>query len=56
MRWDIDFLEKFGETLNTGLSQKQLDRLLREKKIDNLEVVGGNVLDTLLDYLLANPH
>ena len=27
-----------------------------EKKIENIELVEGNVLDTLPEYLIANPH
>ena len=56
MQSDIDFLRTFEDAAGTGLSKQQLDRLLRDKKIDNFELVEGNVLDTLPDYLLGNPH
>ena len=56
MQSDIDFLKKFEEAAGTGLSKKQLDWLLREKKIDNFELVGGNIFDTLPDYLVVNPQ
>ena len=56
MQSDVDFLKRFEEAAGTGLSEHQLNWLLREKKIENFELVEGNVLDTLPEYLIANPH
>ena len=53
---DRDFVKRFSEDAGDGLAKGELAALLEAKGITNVELVAGNVLDTLPAYLEANPH
>ncbi|BBF44971.1 DTDP-6-deoxy-L-hexose 3-O-methyltransferase [Lachnospiraceae bacterium KM106-2] len=48
-KWNEDFKEEF-------VSVDEMYRALEHKKIRNVELVQGNILDTIEEYLERNPH
>ncbi|WP_422039149.1 TylF/MycF/NovP-related O-methyltransferase [Roseibium sp.] len=52
---DVEFIETYETQAGDGLSKTELDGLLQAKGFANIELVEGNVLETLPDYLKANP-
>lgn len=48
-QWNEKFSEEF-------LSQEDLYKSLNHKKINNVQLIKGNILETIDDYLLENPH
>lgn len=53
---DIDFVEGFANDGGDGLQEDELSALLERKNFTNMELVRGNVLDTLPEYLDAHPE
>ncbi len=53
---DINFVERFTDAGGDGLHEDELSALLDRKQFSNIELVRGNVLDTLPVYLEAHPE
>ena len=53
---DIHFVERFTDAGGDGLHEDELSALLDRKQFTNIELVRGNVLDTLPAYLEAHPE
>lgn len=53
---DLEFVEEFEEEAGDGLSREEIEKILEIKGFSNIELVKGNVLDTLPRYLSRYPH
>lgn len=54
---DTVFIEKWKkETNNEFLKKEDLEQSLHHKKIGNVELVEGNILETVDEYLKRRPH
>lgn len=53
---DMKFIERFAADGGDGLQKSELEALLAKKQFSNLELVQGNVLDTLPIYLEQHPE
>ncbi len=53
---DAAFIAKFENEGCNGLSLSEVQELIDFKSFENVELVAGNVFDTLPNWLSANPH
>lgn len=53
---DLSFVDSFEKAGGDGLSAEDLQALLKRKGFQNIELVKGNVFDTVPDYLNKNPE
>ena len=53
---DHKFIEKFETEAGKGLSKAEMAAILEAKRIGNVDLVEGNVFQTLPDYLARNPQ
>jgi len=53
---DLRFIEDFEAQAGDGLSKESLESILDFKRLVNYELVQGNILETLPDYLLEHDH
>lgn len=53
---DIDFVDEFNEEAGDGLSIEEVEKILEIKGFANVDLVKGNVLETLPRYLARFPH
>lgn len=53
---DLKFIDAFERMAGDGLSETEMRDLLGMRTFANVDLVGGNVFETLPTYLLANPH
>jgi len=53
---DSKFIEKFEREGGDGLAVNEIKSILNYKNFENIELVEGDVFDTLPDYLSENPH
>ena len=53
---DNEFIEKFINAGGNGISKEELEYALKEKGIFNFELVAGDILKTLPEYLEKNPE
>ncbi len=53
---DQEFVENFERTAGEGISEEELYAVLDYKKIENVELVQGNLLETLPDYCEEHPE
>lgn len=53
---DKDFIERFENAGGPGINQSELIGILENKKIENIELIGGNVFETLQLYLIKFPQ
>ncbi|WP_430512795.1 TylF/MycF/NovP-related O-methyltransferase [Pannonibacter phragmitetus] len=53
---DHKFIEKFETEAGKGLAKAELAAILEAKRIGNVDLVEGNVFQTLPDYLARHPH
>jgi len=53
---DLTFIEKFEGAGGHGLSKDEVSALLEVKGFENIELVEGNVFDTLPHYLERHPE
>lgn len=53
---DANFIQNFEKIAGKGISEKELMQALQNKKIDNVELVAGDILQTLPLYLDAKPQ
>ena len=56
MEDDLKFIEMFEGAGSYGLEKTELDEILKQKSFENIELVKGNVFDTLPEYLKENPE
>ena len=57
LQGDAQFIEEWNEeTGNSFLTKEDLEVVLSEKSITNYELVKGNILETIPQYLKSNPH
>lgn len=52
---DRAFIERFEEAGGEGISREDLAAVLTRKGFANVDLVAGNILDTLPPFLAANP-
>lgn len=52
---DKDFIQDFSANGGDGLSLDEISQILETKKFTNYELISGDVLLTLEDWLAANP-
>lgn len=53
---DARFIEKFEASGGDGIAKDELEGLLAAKGFGNIELVGGNIFDTLDPFLERSPH
>jgi hypothetical protein len=53
---DVKFIDAFEVMAGNGLQEEELKSLLALRGIENVNLVGGNVFDTLDPFLATNPH
>ena len=53
---DLDFIARFEEAGGHGLSKDEVEGVLSSKGFDNIELVKGNVFETLPAYLETHPE
>lgn len=53
---DKNFIEKFENAGGDGLSVSEVKSILAKKNFENVELVEGNVFDTIPNYLKNNPE
>lgn len=57
LQGDIQFTREWNEeTGSTFLSKEEIEEVLENKGISNYELIKGNILVTIDDYLKKNPH
>ena len=52
---DLHFIDTFQNNGGAGLEKEQVEKILFDKGFDNVELIKGNVFDTLPVFLKANP-
>lgn len=53
---DQAFVERFEGAAGEGISTDELDQVMEHKGFENYELVQGNILETVPDYLVAHPE
>ena len=53
---DAEFIESFENTGGDGLSQDEVEAILRGKEFANVDLWKGNIFDTVPSYLKQNPQ
>jgi len=53
---DKVFVKKWEKESNNGISQKELETNLYNKKFENFKLIGGNILKTIPKFLRDNTH
>ena len=53
---DLNFIESFEDAGGHGLTRNEVDQILSAKGFENIDLVAGNVFDTLPTYLSENPQ
>ncbi len=56
LKSDLDFINSFESAGNTGLSTEEINSILKEKEMSNIQLIKGNIMETLPIYLGDNPH
>lgn len=51
---DNKFIQRFEEQGGNGISKEALEDFIKHKKINNIELIKGNVFDTLDEFLEKN--
>ncbi|WP_261291736.1 TylF/MycF family methyltransferase [Paraclostridium sordellii] len=51
---DNKFIQRFEEQGGNGISKEVLEDFIKHKKINNIELIKGNVFDTLDEFLEKN--
>jgi len=52
---DLDFIEGFAARAGRALSKSQIEDVFRRKGFENIELLEGNVTDTLPHFVQKNP-
>jgi hypothetical protein len=53
---DQEFIKGFEEVGGDGISESELEEVLKYKKVENFELVKGDVCKTIPEYLLKHPE
>lgn len=53
---DSEFIKKFESAGGDGLSATEVESIINFKKFDNIELVAGDVFETLPNWLTKYPH
>lgn len=53
---DIAFVEKFEDEGGEGMSKIELEKVLMHKNIANVELIQGNILESVPDYVNNHPE
>jgi len=53
---DKEFIERFESSAGQGISKEELESIFQLKGIGNIELIEGDILTTLPDYLHAHPE
>jgi hypothetical protein len=53
---DSKFISRFESEAGDGISKNNLESIITQKAFNNIELIEGNVLETLPLYVEANPH
>jgi hypothetical protein len=53
---DLDFVERFESAGGAGLATSEVDEILKEKGFENIDLIEGNIFQTLPSYLGKNPE
>ena len=53
---DIEFIERFENAGGSGIKQSELRTILDRKKLENIELIEGDVFKTLDHYLIQYPQ
>ena len=56
MKEDLEFINKFETLGGDGLSVDQVNEIIKFKGFENIELIKGNVFDTLIPFLNSNPE
>lgn len=56
MKEDLEFINKFENQGGDGLTVDQVHDLIKFKGFENIELIKGNVFDTLIPFLNENPE
>lgn len=51
---DKEFIDHFQDMSGTGIPEDELAKCLKAKNIDNFELVGGDVCETIPEYISRN--
>jgi len=55
LKSDLNFIKKWQGEAGYGLSKDEISQILLKKGFQNIELIQGNVFDTLPNYLKKNP-
>jgi len=53
---DNEFVKIFDEAGGEGIPREELEKVFALKKIDNVELVQGDILETIPEYISENPE
>jgi hypothetical protein len=53
---DHAFIEKFTQVAGSGISKSELEELLHYKGFRNIELIAGDIMETLPEYLKQQPQ
>jgi hypothetical protein len=53
---DLRFIEEFENSAGSGVTKQELEDILNNKGFKNYNLIEGNVLDTLDEYILKKPE
>ncbi len=53
--FDKSFISQFEKQSGNGISKTELEQVFSYKKLHNIELIEGDILDTLAEYLSSNP-
>jgi hypothetical protein len=53
---DNKFIKRFEEESGDGISKEELDEFIKRKKIENYELIKGDILETIPKYLETHPE
>jgi uncharacterized protein (UPF0297 family) len=55
-RNDLAFIKAFEREAGEGISMEELYRVFKHKHIDNIELIAGDILQTIPDYVKQHPE
>ena len=53
---DIEFIERFENAGGSGIKRSELKTILERKKLENIELIEGDIFKTLDHYLIQHPQ
>lgn len=55
LKSDQEFIEKFQDNGGFGISKNDLEQVLQKKQFTNYDLVAGDIMKTLPNFLIENP-